>query len=40
MIVDVVGGFVHLLFMLGYWALLSAPIWLIVWLVVDKIRHN
>ena len=31
-----IGWTVHLLFMLGYWFLLSSPIWLVVWLIVDN----
>ena len=38
--INVVGGLVHFAFMLGYWFLLSSPIWLIVWLVIDQVKQR
>ena len=38
--ITVVGWIVHFLFMLMYWTILSSPIWLIVWLVVDRFKES
>ncbi len=34
-VVEAVGWTVHLIFMLISWSILTAPIWVAIWLVVD-----
>ena len=40
MVVNAVGWIVHFIFMLGYWMFLSAPVWIVAWLIIDKVRRG
>ena len=39
-VISAVGWTVHLIFMLSYLIILSAPLWIAVWLIADKVKRS